>query len=373
MDHQFSRIEHALSAQKSLFVALERRGRKRAKEPAAAIIRASVCRVLAYVQKSTPDQVATRLYGGDADVSRALADIGGFLKTRAPAPPATTDDLASWGVVQPGFAGLLEILAPQSVYAALAGRGLRVSLAGISSIPIPRRDDAVTPGVAGVFVGEGEPAPVRRIGLTSTIIKPHLAKVLSIFSAELAKYSAPTIEAILRAAVSEDTTLAVDSAMLSDEAATAAAPGGLLAGVVPLTATTGGGVAALAGDLGSLAGAVDADDLVLLMTPAERIRALTLAPGLAAATIIEAPALAAKTVVAIDASAFVSGEGDAPMFDISDKAVVVNDDGVPVPDLMTTSTISLWQQRLLGLRMMQSVTWGLRGGGAIATIRSVTW
>ncbi|AFL53159.1 hypothetical protein ABIE78_000947 [Sinorhizobium fredii] len=371
MDHQLARVERALSEQKHLLISLERRGRKRAKAPQQAIIRAAICRVHAFLGKTEPDQVAASLYPNDADVSRALADIGGFLKARAAAPPATTDDAASWGIVQPAFAGVLEVLAPQSVYAALASRGLRISLVGVSSVPVPRRDDAVTPNMSAVFPGEGDPIPVRRVGLSSNVIKPYMAKILTIFSAELAKHS--NIEAILSAIIREDTAEALDSVMLSDEAATAAAPGGLLAGVVPLTPTGGGGAAALARDLGALAAAIDADDLVYLMPPAERIRALTLAPGLAAATIIAAPTLAAGTVVAIDAAAFVSGEGDAPQFDISDKAVVVNDDGLPVPDFATASTVSLWQMRLLGLRMLQQVSWGLRSAGSVAYTEAVTW
>ncbi|RVJ00937.1 peptidase U35, partial [Sinorhizobium medicae] len=124
---QFYRIERALSEQKHLLVALERRGRKRAKAPQDAIIRACVCRVIAFIQKTEPDQVASRIYPSDGDVSRALSDLGGYLRTRAPAPPMTTDDLP-----QPGSAGILEILAPRSAFSALATRGMRVSLSGVT-------------------------------------------------------------------------------------------------------------------------------------------------------------------------------------------------------------------------------------------------
>ncbi|MDW9896307.1 phage major capsid protein [Sinorhizobium meliloti] len=364
---RLSHIERTLGELKQLTVALERRGRKRAKAPQDAIIRACVCRTVAYIQKSTPDQVATRLYPNDGDVSRALADLGGFV-SRAAAPPLTTDDLP-----QTGSTGILEILAPRSAFSALAARGMRVSLSGVTSVPLPSRDDA-EPTMAGTFPGEGEPIPVRRLGLSSSTLKPYMAKILTIFSAELAKHSAANFEAVLRAIIAEDTAAAIDTAMLSNAAATPASPAGLLNGVTAIPATTGGGVAALARDLGSLASAVDADDLVYLMTPAERIRALTLAPGLAAATIIETTGLPAGQIVGLDAAAFVSGEGDAPQFDLSDKAIVVNDDGLPVPDFGTASTVSLWQMRLLGLRMLQSVTWGLRSAaGSIATVESVTW
>jgi len=364
---RLSHIERTLGELKHLTIALERRGRKRAKEPQQAVIRACVCRTLAYIQKCEQDEVAASLYRGDADVSRALSDLGGFIKTRAPAPPMTTDDLP-----QTGSAGIIELLAPRSAYSALAARGLRVSLAGVASVPLPSRDDA-EPTMGGVFVGEGEPIPVRRLGLSSSTLKPYMAKILTIFSAELAKHT-ENFERTLRAIVAEDTAAAIDTAMLSNAAATAGSPAGLLNGVVPLTATTGGGVAALARDLGALADAIDADDQVFLMRPSEKLRALTLAPGLAAATIVETTGLPAGTLVAVDASAFASGEGDAPMFDISDKTTIVADDGLPVPDFGAASTMSLWQQRLIGLRLLQSVTWGLRSAaGSIAVVEGVTW
>ncbi|MGH0213676.1 peptidase U35 [Sinorhizobium meliloti] len=364
---RLSSIERSLSELKHLTVALERRGRKRAKGPQEAVVRACVCRTVAYIQKSTPDQVATRLYPSDADVGRALADLGGFISTRAPAPPMTTDD-----VPQPGVGGILQVLAPRSAYSQLAVRGMRISLSGVTSVPLPGRDDA-EPTMAGTFPAEGEPIPVRRLGLTSTVVRPYLAKVLCIFSAELAKHT-ENFERVLQAIITEDTAAAIDTAMLSNAAATPASPAGLLNGVTAIPATTGGGLAALSRDLGALAAAVDADDLVYLMTPAERIRALTLAPGLAAATIIETTGLPAGTIVGLDAASFVSGESDAPMFDLSDKAIVVADDGLPVPDFGTASTVSLWQQRLIGLRLLQSVTWGLRSAaGSIAAIGGVTW
>jgi len=363
---RLSHIERTLGELKHLTIGLERRTRKRARGPQEAIIRACVCRVIAFIQKTDPDQLATRMYAGDGDVCRALSDLGGFV-TRAPAPPMTTDDLP-----QTGSAGIIELLSPRSAYSALATRGMRVSLSGVTSVPLPSRDDS-EPAMGGVFVGEGEPIPVRRLGLSSAVIRPHMAKILTIFSAELAKHTA-NFEAVLRAIIAEDTAAAIDTAMLSNAAATAANPAGLLNGVVPLPATTGGGVAALARDLGALADAIDADDQVFLMRPSEKLRALTLAPGLAAATIIETTGLPAGTIAAIDAAAFVSGEGAAPEYDISDKTTIVADDGLPVRDFGAASTMSLWQQRLIGLRLLQSVTWGLRSAaGSIAVVGGVTW
>ena len=76
-----------------------------------------------------------------------------------------------------------------------------------------------------------------------------------------------------------------------------------------LTPTTGGGVAALAGDLGNLAAAIpSAGDLVFIMNEADRTRALAISPGLIAVNIIVAPGLTAKIVIALDAADFVSGE-----------------------------------------------------------------
>jgi Phage capsid family len=276
---------------------------------------------------------------------------------------------------------LLGALAPDSTYAALAARGLRVAFNGVSGVRLPAK--LPSPLVGGDFIGEGAPIPTRRLGLTGITIVPHKMALISHFSDELRRSSVPSIEAVLRQGISYDTAILLDQKLLDNVAASSTRPAGLLNGVTPTAATTGGGLAAIAGDLSALATAIAAPiiDLVYLMNPIDRVRALALAPGLNQLNnIIAAPALAAKTVIALDASDFISGEGDQPRFDISEQAAIHEEDTTPLPlaspgspNTVAAPMRSLFQTDAISLRFIQRVTFMLGRPGRIAVISSVTW
>jgi hypothetical protein len=77
-------------------------------------------------------------------------------------------------------------------------------------------------------------------------------------------------------------------------------------------------------------------------------------------------------VIAIDASDFVSSESD-PSFDASESATLVTDSSMPVPDMMSAGTTSLYQQNLIGIRYLQNLTWAMRQSGRIAFVDGITW
>ena len=177
---------------------------------------------------------------------------------------------------------------PASVYSQLSARGLRIPFEnGTGIVKLPAR--LASPLIAGDFVLEGAPIPTRRLGLAATSFgPPKKLAVLTHFSAELQEQSVPAIEAVLRQAIADDTGNTLDAKMLDAVAGSTTRPAGLRDGVTVTTATAGGGMAALAGDLGALAAAIPSPvDLVYIMTPADRVRALAVAPGLAGVTIIE--------------------------------------------------------------------------------------
>ena len=66
----------------------------------------------------------------------------------------------------------------------------------------------------------------------------------------------PRSKACLREAIQHDTSVAIDSVLLDANPATVVRPAGLLNGVAALTATAGGGVAAIVGDIKQLVGAL---------------------------------------------------------------------------------------------------------------------
>ena len=158
----------------------------------------------------------------------------------------------------------------------------------------------------------------------------------------------------MRQSLEQDARLEVNSVLLSTSAAVAGKqPAGLLNSVTPITATTGGGAVALAGDLGGLANAVpNAADLVLIMNEAERVRAVTLAPGVAVSVpIITSTVLPARTIVALDTGDFFSGAADDLDISSSIESTIVSRSD-PTPQVSAAGvagkpTISAYQEDLL--------------------------
>jgi Phage capsid family len=329
------------------------------------------------------EDIARSLYGPIERRSTALnrcLDDPCHAFTRAASGPATIPVNAWAGAISPqvNFAGPLASLSPASLYATLAARGQRGVLSGNASVSFPNRGS--TPSMGGQWVGENSPIRVAAGAFGSVVLNGRKVGVISIFSNELGIRSTPDAEQAIRQAMSEDTSLALDATLIDTTAGSTSRPAGLLNGITPLAATTGGGVAALAGDLGALAAAIpNPTDLVFLMTASERTKALTLSPGAASLNVIEAP-LPAKQVVALDASDLATVEGDTPTIMISDSATVHEEDTAPLP-LSATGTPpvvaapirSMLQTDCTAVRLLQFVGWGMRRANRIATIANVTW
>ena len=176
--------------------------------------------------------------------------------TKAASVPAQTG-LTGWAaeIAQQGVSsdGFLQLLTPNSVYSQLSQRpgSIRVSLAGRSSVKVPTR--APTPTLAGPFVLENAPVVMRQAGLSTASLVRKSAKVVSMFTREmLESLSIPNVEDIVRAIMAFDTAVAIDGVLLGSTAISTTAPPGILNGVTPTTATTGGGLAAFAGDVVAL-------------------------------------------------------------------------------------------------------------------------
>ena len=195
----------------------------------------------------TPSQAVALRYGEDGQLPEeqkiVLAEV-----TKSASAPATTST-SGWAsqLVQTSYAAFQQLLMPASVYPSLSAKGLRLNFGRSGVISIPTR--AATPTVAGSFVLEGNPIPVRQAAFSSQTITPKKLAVISTFTREITEYSNPAIEALVRNAIQEDTSVAVDTVLLDATAASTTRPAGLRNGVTTLTATSGGGFAALVGDL----------------------------------------------------------------------------------------------------------------------------
>jgi hypothetical protein len=206
--------------------------------PQALLAKVLTCHVLGRKGGGAARAVA-EVYGNDAGVLRALARPG-LIGKSATAPAMTT--VSGWAaeLASPGNLATLQILAPNSVYRQLSQRpgAIRVDLSGRGSVRVPTR--APAPLLAAPFVGEGQAIAVRQMAVAVAALAPKKCAVISQFTEEMLKASAPSIEKLVRATMEFDTASAIDGVLLGSTAATTIAPAGLLAGVTPTTATPAG-------------------------------------------------------------------------------------------------------------------------------------
>ncbi len=234
------------------------------------------------------------------------------------------------------YGGLLPVLSPQSAYAQLSRRGLRVSVAANTVMRLPYRPNHQTPPPSP-FVGQGQPVSIDAIML----------------SAAGALTDPPT-------------------------------PAGLLDGVAELTpsASTSPPVAA-AQDIAALVAAIipAASDLVFIMNSGQALMARLLLPNFTA-PIIESDTLQKGKVICLDASDFASSADDDAQITISDDAVVHTDDAAPLPIATGSSgagavtaapVMSVWQVDVQAIRLSESLDWKMRRPGRVSWITGTQW
>jgi len=352
--------------------------------------RAAAAGYVAKVRHQSVDDVLRERYAverySDAEATKWVthAAVSGALTS----VPAWAGDL-----VQQGNAEWLANLTPSPVFSQLAALGTSLMFGpNQGSIKIPSR--ATTPSITGSFVAEATPIPVRRLGVTSITLIPHKMGVISVYSREMAAYSNPSIESIIRQGIEDDTSITIDTLLLDATAESATRPAGLRYGISSAgTASTAKGYAAVLADLALLTAPffnVNAGrSLALIMNPQQRMQ-LGFAPGPDGTfgwstaftnrfTIIESTTVTAGTVIMVDAADFVSVNG-APEFDITEQATLHLEDTAPLnistagsPPALAHPTQSMYQTAQIAIRMLLNVTWAMRRTGMVQYLTGVNW
>jgi HK97 family phage prohead protease/HK97 family phage major capsid protein len=352
---------------------------------------------VAYFAKTTgrmAPEVRQRIYGEDEPTQQACD-----LLLRAASAPALMS-VTGWAaeLVHQIYTDFLELLLPKAILARLAARGLTLNFGQAGRIIIPTRQR--TPTLAGSFVGEGMAIPVRQGAFSSQTLTPKKVAVITVWSREMNDHSIPAIEGLLREAVQVDTSIAIDTVLIDANAATTIRPPGLLFGITPLTATAGGGLTALTGDLIKLTQALatgtygNIRDPVWIVNPADMIAAgLTAAPNtgifpfrdeikagtLANIPYIDSVTIAQHQMLLVDAADFVVVGGEAPRLEISDQATLHMEDTNPTdlvsgsPGVVATPQRSLFQTDSLALRLVMPLNWLQRRAGTIVQMTGTTW
>jgi HK97 family phage prohead protease len=359
------------------------------------LCRVGALQVVAHRERKSVDEIRRMVYGED-EATKAVLE---WQMKAASAPAMTT--VVGWAaeLVQQIVVDFMATLYPKAIYPRFSAMGLSLTFGRNGKVIIPTRSR--TPTIAGSFVGEGLPIPVRQGAFTSQSLTPKKMAVITTWTREVDEHSIPAIEGLLRDAIQTDTAIALDSVLIDVNPATAIRPAGILNGVSGLTPTAGGGFNALTGDIKALSGALLTGTLgnvrnpVWLMNPQQVNSAgLVAAPGagvfpfrdeisrgsLGGWPIIDSGTVPLGTVIAVDAADFVSVTGDGPRLEVSDTATLHMEDTSPSdistagsPAVVAYPAKSMFQTDMLALRLIMPINWTIRRTGTVAWMAGVTW
>jgi HK97 family phage major capsid protein/HK97 family phage prohead protease len=339
-----------------------------------------------------PDKIFNEMYGSDKD-----AEFAGTVLRAAVNPAQTT--VATWAaeLVSTTLQALVDRLVAEFIYPQLAGMGVRYTFGTSGILKIPVR--AATPTIAGAWVGEGAAKPVKRASFATVSLTPTKLAVISTFTEEMALYSNPAIEGVIRQAMADDTGNALDAFLLDAVAASASRPAGLLNGVTPLTPSAATpDTVAMVEDLKALVGAIVAAgggrNIAILLNPTQAM-ALNFAQTTTGdflfadrteagqkfgVRFIVSTTVPVNRVIAVDAADFATATGDAPRFAVSTEATIHEEDTTPLaigtpgaPATVAAPTRSLFQTDAVAIRMSLYVNWVMRRTGMVQTMSPVIW
>jgi hypothetical protein len=369
---------------------------RKQEEPGYLMLRHMTTKVVAYCKKISLQEALHERYGNypDFEPTRAVHDYF----TRAATAPATMTGVG-WAdtLATTTYGEFLDLLYPGSIYGPLSARGFRAMLGRFAVLSMPTR--TTTASIAGSFVAEGAPIPVRQASFAPITIGLKKMAVISSYTREIAEHSNPQIEGILRSLIAEDTSIAIDTILVDATAASAIRPAGLRSGVSGLTPTAGGGFTALVGDVKQMVAVLaTANSLrtpVWIMNPAQSnsIGLTATANGvfpfkqeidgnmLQGYPVIVSSTCPATMVILLDAADFMSVAGDDPRFEVSDQATLHFEDTTPLQlttgaqgsAVAATPTRSMFQTDSLALRMILPMNWAMRRTGVVAWVTGVTW
>ena len=149
-----------------------------------------------------------------------------------------------------------------------------------TAVRVPYVSGAAQPG----FIEEAAPAPVTELTFAGVDVGPaRKILILAAVTGELENATPETASTVIGRALADAVAKAVDTKLFSADAATSAAPAGLLDGLVALTPATGGTDTEMIGaDIAALATAIGAadinpDDMVIVASSAQAAKLRLLA------------------------------------------------------------------------------------------------
>jgi hypothetical protein len=291
--------------------------------------------------------------------------------------PASTSGVTQFN--QTNISTVISLLGPTSASAAIFRSALGVGVDHAYGVMIP----TLTASGTGVnFIAQGAPIPVKQFAFSGPTLVPQKIALVLGFTREL--FNSSSADVLVRALLTENFALGLDSILLDAVAGDTTRPAGLRNSVAATTATAGGGLAAMTADLAALAAAVapiGGTELLFVASPKQYVKINLLRTSPLPFPVIASSGLADGIVVCIATNALaVAGGNDPPRIQVSTEALLHFEDTTPLaigtvgtPPTVAAPTRSLYQTDGVALRLTADITWAMRATGGISWTQSVSW
>jgi hypothetical protein len=268
---------------------------------------------------------------------------------------------------------IVSLLTPASAAAKVLSRCMSFNWDGRQQLNLPtiQLDLKSTPWVA-----QGSAGPVWDYVTSAVSITPRKILSTCIFSREMADYSVPSFEKLVRAALSESLAVALDTTLFSANAGNAVTPPGLFAvGSATPASTNAIPSEAMAEDISRIIALVSVvaggNEILLIMSPRQ-------AASMQVRTDIDyetfaSSALPDATICAVATNSLISVGDSTPEFRASFEASFHEEDTSPLPLGTASPAKTTFQTDTLALRLRLSLSWALRDPRGVAWCQNVSW
>jgi hypothetical protein len=315
--------------------------------PGNTFLRHIVTLALAQIERSSPHEIASRMWPSD-------------MVLRAATAPAMTS-VAGWAaeLVRTLVADGLRALGPASAGAQLLQQGLVLSFEGHGVVSAPGL--VAEYGNAG-FVGEGAPIPVRQLTNTAKQLLPHKLAAIGVLTREMVESS--NAEQLIGDALMRAAGRMLDEVLFDANPETAIRPAGLRNGVAATTPSASTDpIEAVFEDVSALVNS-------LAPVAGNGPYALIASPGRAAAMQLRfvseddnfkvyASSAVVNDLLAVAPAALVAALSPEPEIEASKAATLVMDTAPGAAGTMGPER-SMFQTDTLALKMRWPVSWALR-------------
>jgi HK97 family phage major capsid protein len=318
------------------------------------------------------------------------ANLGQMIQMKTAVAAGTTTD-STWAAplvyAQQFMGDFINYLRPRTL----------IGQAQFRPIPFNVRINSQTSGGSASWVGQGKPKPVTKFDFNYTSVPFTKIAAITVITQELARFSDPSAEALVRESLAETVTAKLDTDLFDQDAASVdnVSPAGLLNGVNPVTGVNSTDPDDLRCAILRLWAPWDSTNIGIrpayYTTPAvaRMLSFLTDSLGNPAFPGIT-PTGGSYKGVPVRVSNYLAnngGSGGAPFILVDEAEVYLADDGgvtldaseqasIEMSDAPTNnsstptaaSLVSMWQTNSIALRAERFVWWGLRRSGAIQFI-----